>query len=234
MSMADRKHIPRPAKHYAIALSVALVTGLGTWIGWMRSDASATPPVAAPPSPAAPASAAPPTAPASPAPAATNATGDPATTQIVFTTSPAVHATVTWGSTRLGRITPREPLVVVRPRDSGPLDVIVRAAGFMSVQTRAHTFADTKVHVKLTRPEDKATLIGYRMPIDAGVPLDPDGGIPPAISGMPPSLADPPFSPILPPAVAPSPVTPPAAAPPAVTPATPPATTNTVPPALAR
>jgi hypothetical protein len=62
------------------------------------------------------------------------------------------------------------PLVVTRPRDSGPLDVIVHAAGYMPVHTRAHTFADTKIGVKLTRPDQKPTLFGYRAPIDAGPP----------------------------------------------------------------
>jgi len=213
--MADHIHITRTTKRCAIAVSIALVAGLGAWINWLRSDASATPP------PPAPAEAPTPAVATSPVPAAQNGTSEPTTTQITFVTSPSVTATVTWGATRLGRIRPGAPLVVERPRDSGPLDVIVRAPGFLPVHTRAHTFADSKLLVKLTRPEDKATLIGYRAPIDAGVPLDPDGGVPPAISGMPPSLADPAFSPIVTPNVTP------------MTPATPPAT-PTVPPAIAR
>jgi hypothetical protein len=92
--------------------------------------------------------------------------------------SPAVNATVTWGKTRLGVIAPKQPLVVVRPRDSGPLDVIVRAPGYLPVHTRAHTFGDNRVMVKLTTPELKNTLLGYRAPIDAGTLL-PDGGVAP-------------------------------------------------------
>jgi hypothetical protein len=228
MIMPERTRILRIAQRGALGLAV--LAGLGAWIGWLRSDASATPPPSAAPAPV-PAPAAQPAAATDPTAAPAGAAVESDSAQIVFTTSPAVTATVTWGTTRLGRIRPGAPLVVVRPRDSGPLDVVVRAPGFMPVHTRANTFADTKMHVKLTRPEEKSTLIGYRAPIDAGVPLD-DGGIPPAISGMPPSLADPPFSPLLPPAVTPPAVTP--ATPPAVTPATPPAPTNTVPPALAR
>jgi hypothetical protein len=41
------------------------------------------------------------------------------------------------------------------------------------VQTRAHTFSDTRVMVKLTRPDKKNELLGYKLPIDAG----PEGGI---------------------------------------------------------
>ena len=76
---------------------------------------------------------------------------------------------VFWGRQRLGMIAPHQPLVVERPRDSGPLDVIVRASGFLPVQTRAYTFADSKVSVKMTPPDQKKTLLGYREAV-------PDGG----------------------------------------------------------
>ncbi|MEY4582449.1 MAG: hypothetical protein RL701_7152 [Pseudomonadota bacterium] len=94
--------------------------------------------------------------------------------RITFSTYPPANATVTWGRKVLGRIAPKKPLVIVRPRDSGPLDVMVNAAGFIPVQTRAHTFADTNIQVKLTAPDQKQTLFGYRAPLDAGVPLMPD------------------------------------------------------------
>src|SRR5262245_687974 len=45
--------------------------------------------------------------------------------KIVFTVLPSTKkATVTWGKKKLGMIGPRQPLVVQRPRDSGPLDVM--------------------------------------------------------------------------------------------------------------
>jgi hypothetical protein len=50
---------------------------------------------------------------------------------------------------------------------------MIYAPGYIPVQTRAHTFADNKVSVKLTTPEQKQTLWGYRAPLDAGVALDP-------------------------------------------------------------
>jgi hypothetical protein len=112
---------------------------------------------------------------------------------------PPANASVVWGNTRLGRIKPQRPLVVVRPRDSGPLDVVIRAPGFLPVQTRAHTFGDTRLVVKLTRVDQKSTLFGYRAPLDdAGVPivpLVPDGGVPEALSGMPGSLTEPAIAP---------------------------------------
>jgi hypothetical protein len=156
-----------------IALSIALATTVAasTWIGWRLSHATATPPTPATNAPA------PAAAPASPSTSTAATEPLPTTVQIVFTTVPPTHAIVTWGKTILGRISPHAPLVVTRPRDSGPLDVIVRAGGYMPVHTRAHTFADTKIGVKLTRPDQKSTLFGYRAPIDAGTPegLSPSG-----------------------------------------------------------
>lgn len=140
------------------------------------SDAAATPPRA--PETASPvaAPAAPAPAPAtSVAPAATSAAPTPAPSTestnatIVFATTPPATGTVVWGRKLLGKFTPGKPLVVVRPRDSGPLDVMVRAVGFLPVQTRAHTFSDHRVIVKLTLPENKSELFGYRAPLDAGV-----------------------------------------------------------------
>jgi hypothetical protein len=54
----------------------------------------------------------------------------------------------------------------------------VKSDGFVTVQTRAYTFADSKVAVKLTKLEEKNTLLGYReeLPPDGGTPSD--GGMP--------------------------------------------------------
>jgi len=183
-----------------LALTGAAVLLLLLGLLW-RSDASATPPAAG--------------APAS----------DPTKATIIFQTFPPAHATVLWGNTRLGRILPQRPLVVVRPRDSGPLDVVIRAPGFLPVQTRAQTFGDTRLAVKLTRVDQKSTLFGYRVPLDdAGVPLVSDGGVPDALSGMPSSLTQPSIAPgTQPPATAPLPTTTPTPEqpPPATTPAPP-------------
>jgi len=103
--------------------------------------------------------------------------------RIVFTIVPSTKkAMVFWGKKRLGIIAPHAPLIVTRPRDSGPLDVIVKSDGYVTVQTRAYTFADNKVAVKLTALDEKNTLLGYReeLPPDGGAPPGggPDGGMP--------------------------------------------------------
>jgi hypothetical protein len=119
-----------------------------------------------------------------PAPTAGAPAGAPkppsANVRIVFTVLPSStkKATVTWGKKHLGVIAPHAPLIVVRPRDSGPLDVVVRADNCVPVQTRAYTFEDSKVAVKLTPNDQKSTLLGYREELPAA-----DGGVAPAASG---------------------------------------------------
>jgi hypothetical protein len=190
------------------ALSFVIVVVLGAGASVWRSHAGATPPKLAqaktvkrspgpPPSAAARPSAAPTPTPAAPPPSAASTGGDAGvpvvrdTARIIFTTTPAVTATVMWGKKSLGVIAPRQALVVVRPRDSGPLDVIVRAPGYLPVQTRAHTFSDSRIVVKLTPPDQKNTLIGYRQPIDAGTPPLADGEVPPLGSEAPAALPAP-------------------------------------------
>jgi hypothetical protein len=119
-------------------------------------------------------------APAGAAPAAAKAQSP--NVRIVFTVLPSTKkATVFWGKKKLGAIAPHAPLIIQRPRDSGPLDVVVRADGCVPVQTRAYTFEDSKLAVKVTPNEEKNTLLGYREEIpadDGGVPgANPDGGV---------------------------------------------------------
>jgi hypothetical protein len=95
---------------------------------------------------------------------------------------------VFWGKKRLGLIAPHQPLILQRPRDSGPLDLIIQCEGFVPVQTRAYTFGDSKVAVKLTPLDQKNTLLGYREEVPEAPPT-PDGGAPAA--SAPPASAPP-------------------------------------------
>jgi hypothetical protein len=140
----------------AAVATVAALAGAGM-AAWAQPAAPPAVPTAAPQQPAA----------AAPAPAAPPA----ANVRIVFTVLPSTKkATVMWGKKRLGIIEKGKPLIVARPRDSGPLDVVVRGEGCLPVQTRAYTFADSKVAVKVTPTDQKNTLLGYREE------LSPDGG----------------------------------------------------------
>ncbi|MCS6914675.1 MAG: hypothetical protein RMK29_07385 [Myxococcales bacterium] len=94
------------------------------------------------------------------------------TVKLSIRTSPRVKARVFWGRLFLGET----PLDLRWPRDSGPLDVVVEARGYLPVHTRLYTFDDDRLSVKLTPEADKKSLFGYRheWPADGG-PI-PDGG----------------------------------------------------------
>jgi hypothetical protein len=98
------------------------------------------------------------------------------TVRISIQTSPSRKALVKWGRKKLGVIPTPRALVMERPRDSGPLDLVIYAGGYMPVHTRAYTFSDQHVAVKLTPPSEKNTLFGYR---EEPAPT-PDAGAPAA------------------------------------------------------
>ena len=106
----------------------------------------------------------------------------PETVHISVLTVPPRKAQVRWGKKLLGTIPVPRALVVERPRDSGPMDLVIRAGGFLPVHTRAYTFSDSLVAAKLTPPAEKSTIFGYKQEI---TPV-PDAGVPPA--APPPGL----------------------------------------------
>lgn len=103
------------------------------------------------------------------------------TVHIYLQTVPPRKAQVRWGAKNLGVIPTPRPLVIERPRDSGPLDLVIRAPGYLAVHTRAYTFSDSRVSVKLTPPTEKSKLFGYRQEPTA----NPDGGPAPAPAATP-------------------------------------------------
>jgi hypothetical protein len=100
------------------------------------------------------------------------------TVKIVFRTFPARRGVIMWGGKRLGIVDRNAPLVVERPRDSGPLDVVVRVSGYIPVHTRAYTFTDSNVDVRITPLDKKDTIYGFKEPLppDAGVPFPGEPG----------------------------------------------------------
>ena len=97
-------------------------------------------------------------------------------------TKPSVRASVRYGRKRLGFT----PLKTKLKRNSGPVDIVIRAEGFITTNTRIFTNADTKLTVILTREEDANTLYGYKekIPPDAGI-TGPDAGVTPATTATP-------------------------------------------------
>jgi hypothetical protein len=88
--------------------------------------------------------------------------GPPATVRLQLRVSP-VDAEVTWGAKRLGVVKRSEPLEIVRPQHSGPVDLVVRAAGFVPYHTRLFTDGDDRVSVELVRPSAGPGLTEWKV-----------------------------------------------------------------------
>jgi hypothetical protein len=126
-----------------------------------------------------------------PAVVETPAPAPPATVRVSIRSTP--RASVTWGRKSLGTT----PLALERPRDSGPMDLVLTASGYLPIHTRAYTFRNDGVSVQLTPIDKKDTLLGARKappapppgaapatpgPGSATIPANPaaaDGGLPP-------------------------------------------------------
>jgi len=90
------------------------------------------------------------------------------TVTLTLSISPPVKALVMWGSKQLARIAPDNPTVELqRPRSSGPLDLDIRAEGFLPHHTRLYTDRNDRVNVHLVREAEAPSLLGYRAPASA-------------------------------------------------------------------
>jgi hypothetical protein len=85
---------------------------------------------------------------------------------------PRVRAKVEYGRKTFGYT----PFSLELNKDSGFRDIRVTAKGFITLNTRFHTFKDHKRTLNLTKVEDAHTMLGYKhLPVDAEV-LPPDAG----------------------------------------------------------
>jgi hypothetical protein len=90
------------------------------------------------------------------------------TVTLTLAISPPVKAVVMWGSKQLARVAPDTPTVELqRPRSSGPLDLDIRAEGFLPHHTRLYSDRNDKVNVRLVREAEAPSLLGYRAPVAA-------------------------------------------------------------------
>jgi len=130
------------------------------------APSSPHPPAAVVPPPAAP----PPAAPANEAPAEgdlraeerdSNPRSEMVKVKVIVT--PAARGTVHWGRKKLADLQPgRMTMETQRPRNSGPLDLVIRADGFLPHHVRVFTDRDDKLSVQLVRPEQASAMLGYR------------------------------------------------------------------------
>lgn len=86
--------------------------------------------------------------------------GPRAKVRLVLKVSPA-DAEVFWGARRLGVAKRGVPFEIERPEDSGPLDLTLRAAGYLPYHTRLFSERDDRVGIELVRPDQASTLIGW-------------------------------------------------------------------------
>lgn len=83
----------------------------------------------------------------------------PVKIRVVVRSTPP-KAIVFWGKKKLGET----PVTLERPRDSGPVDLVVRLEGHFPVHTRAYSFRNDTVYVKLTKLEDRMSILGAKEP----------------------------------------------------------------------
>jgi hypothetical protein len=124
-----------------------------------------TPPPAAPPPATPPPAAAPAAAPGDEDLQAEERDSNPRSeaVKVKVIVTPAARGTVHWGRKKLADLQPgRMTVEAERPRDSGPLDLVIRADGFLPHHVRVFTDRDDKLSVHLVRPDQATSLLGYR------------------------------------------------------------------------
>jgi hypothetical protein len=81
--------------------------------------------------------------------------------------TPQVKALVNWGAKQMARLEPGKMEVeITRPRGSGPLDLEIRAEGYMPYHTRLYADRNDKLGVRLYRPEESPSLFGYKRSVE--------------------------------------------------------------------
>jgi hypothetical protein len=90
------------------------------------------------------------------------------TVKLTLAISPPVKASVLWGAKQVARVTPDKPTVELqRARSSGPLDLEIRADGFLPHHTRLYSDRNDRVSIRLVRPADASALLGFRSSVSA-------------------------------------------------------------------
>ncbi len=118
------------------------------------TDAASAPPTPRTDAAIAPASAALPPAPA-PVVVVTKAPLPPVHLGVRAT---ARRVKIFWGKKLLGAT----PFALERPRDSGPIDLLLRAEGYFPVHTRLYTHKNDAITVSMTKLADRMTLFGAK------------------------------------------------------------------------
>ena len=82
--------------------------------------------------------------------------------------SPPVKAVALWGAKQVAKFSPGNmDAELTRPRGGGPLDLEIRADGYLPHHTRLYADRNDRVNVRLYRLEEAPGLLGYKRPSGA-------------------------------------------------------------------
>ena len=85
------------------------------------------------------------------------------TVTLRLTVTPPVKALVMWGGKQVAKLAPGSmDAEIVRPRGSGPVDLEIKAEGYMPYHTRLYSDRNDKISARLFRPEEAPGLFGYK------------------------------------------------------------------------
>jgi hypothetical protein len=85
------------------------------------------------------------------------------TVTLKLSVTPQVKALVTWGAKQIAHLAPGTMETdISRPRGSGPVDLEIKADGFMPHHTRLYADRSDKVSVRLYRVEEAPGLLGFK------------------------------------------------------------------------
>jgi hypothetical protein len=77
--------------------------------------------------------------------------------------SPPVKALVLYGAKQMAQLEPgKMDVEITRPRGSGPLDLDIKAEGYLPHHTRLYADRNDRLGVRLYRPEEAPNLFGYK------------------------------------------------------------------------
>jgi len=93
------------------------------------------------------------------------------TVNLKLTVTPQVKAMVMWGAKQVARLAPGSmDTEISRPRGSGPVDLEIKAEGFMPYHTRLYADRSDKINVRLYRLEEASGLLGYKRSAERNAP----------------------------------------------------------------
>jgi hypothetical protein len=85
--------------------------------------------------------------------------------------TPPVKALVTWGAKQVAHLAPGTmETELSRPRGSGPVDLEIKAEGYLPYHTRLYADRNDKTNVRLYRLEEAPGLLGYRRSAEKNTP----------------------------------------------------------------